>query len=63
VFGEAGPELVLPEKKLDEAFARNRFMSQPLAGEVKFRIQGTDLVGILVAEKNRSKFGVNDFPL
>ena len=63
LFGEAGPELVLPEKKLDEAFARNRFMSKPLAGEVKFRIQGTDLVGILVAEKNRSKFGVNDFPL
>ena len=46
IFGEAGPELVLPERKLDEAFRRNAD-KMGMGGKVEFVIRDSELVGIL----------------
>lgn len=46
IFGEAGPELVVPEKKLDEAFARNADKIG-MGGKVEFVIRDSELYGIL----------------
>ena len=55
IFGEKGPELVVPERKLDEAFERNAD-KMGVSGQVQFKIDGRDLVGVLEAESNRQKF-------
>lgn len=55
IFGEKGPELVVPEKKLDEAFARNAD-KMGMGGNVVFKIEGRSLVGVLQAEENRNNF-------
>lgn len=55
IFGEKGPELVVPEKKLDEAFARNAD-KMGMGGTVRFEIDGRKLVGVLQAEENRNNF-------
>lgn len=58
VFGEAGPELVLPEKKLDEAFERNGYNNGYMGGEVEFKIRDSYLVGILKQYNSKSSYKV-----
>lgn len=55
IFGEKGPELVVPEKKLDEAFERNAD-KMGIGGRVRFEIDGRKLVGVLEAENNRNNW-------
>ena len=55
IFGEKGPELVVPERKLDEAFERNAD-KMGINGKVKFEIDGRKLVGVLQAEENRNNY-------
>ncbi len=55
IFGEKGPELVVPERKLDEAFERNAG-KMGASGQVNFKIHGRDLVGVLQAEENRNNW-------
>ena len=55
IFGEKGPELVVPEKKLDEAFERNAG-KMGMGGMVRFEIDGRKLVGVLQAEENRNNY-------
>lgn len=55
IFGEKGPELVVPEKKLDEAFERNAG-KMGMGGVVRFEIDGRSLVGVLEAENNRNNW-------
>jgi hypothetical protein len=55
IFGEKGPELVVPEKKLDEAFERNAD-KMGMGGRVRFEIDGRKLVGVLEAENNRNNW-------
>lgn len=54
IFGEAGPELVLPERKLDEAFERHQYGG--IGGRVKFEIGERALTGWLDARDNRQKY-------
>ena len=55
IFGEKGPELVVPERKLDEAFERNAG-KMGMGGVVRFHIDGRSLVGVLQAEENRNNY-------
>ncbi len=54
IFGEAGPELVLPERKLDEAFERNSD-KMGMGGKVEFKIRDSELYGILETYNAKSK--------
>lgn len=55
VFGEAGPEWVLPDRKLEQ-FADRVVQKSNGGGQVEFKIRDRELVGILTNYNDRQKY-------